>query len=334
MRILFADRKSGRVGVLPEVVDDLWVLEKVLERGDAVEADVMRTISLESGRKESVKVHVKIAVEDVEFHEYSRALRVKGKILEARPEEYVGKGRYQTVTIVPGRPFVLWKRVWRDGVLSLLREAEKETSRPTVAIVSMDDEEAVVALYSLRVRLVGRVRNKARGKRQAKDFSQFFGDLLAFTESLEPDLVIVGGPGFIYEEFIRFASERGKKRYVGVRTSVAGEKGVYEIIADRGLRILQEHRLGEIVSAVNEFLRRISKGEPAAAGEEAIKKAEEGAVDVLVVHERALRERRTEILSAMDAVKRMGGRVYIMPAEAEGAHIVEKLGGCIALLRY
>ncbi len=334
MRLLFVDPRKKRLGVLPEVLDDLWVLEKVIEQGDFIEADVLRSVVFDSGKKESVKIHVKVQVEDVEFHEYSSSLRVKGKIVEAHPEEYVGKGKYQTVSITPGRSVVLEKKVWRSATVDLLRKAEKETTRPEVILVSMDDEEATVALYSYRVRLVGTVRNKAHGKMFGEGFTQYFGDVLHFVESLKPEYVIVGGPGFIFENFVRFASERGRKKYVGVRTSVAGEKGIYELVMSRGRALVEEYWLSKILAVLDEFRKRLATGGPVAMGREALKKAEEGAVDVLVVHESLLRSDRASVLEAMDNVQNFGGKVFIIPRDVEGAAMVEKLGGAIALLRF
>lgn len=334
MRLLFVDPRRRRLGILPEVLDDLWVIEKVIEPGDLVEADVMRSVTFESGKKESVKIHVKVAVEDVEFHEYSSSLRVKGRIVEARPEEYVGRGRYQTVSVAPGRSVVLEKRVWRGAVVDLLRRAERETARPEVILVSMDDEEATVALYSYRVRLVGSVRNRAHGKMLGGDFSQYFGDLLRFVESLGPECVIVGGPGFVFESFVRFAAERGKKKYTGVRTSVAGEKGIYEIVVNRGRALVEEYWISKILDVLEEFRKRLATGEPVAVGEEALRRAGEGAVDVLVVHEDILRAHRERVLGAMDAVRNLGGKVFVIPRDVEGAAMVEKLGGAVALLRF
>ena len=67
MKILRDDVKHGIVTVMPEVLDDLWVLYNIVERGDRVYARTSREIRLderydrpEKGRRISVSLGVTV----------------------------------------------------------------------------------------------------------------------------------------------------------------------------------------------------------------------------------------------------------------------------------
>jgi len=338
MQLVFADRKSKRIRVVPETLEDLWVLERAVDRGDVVEGVVLRRVKREGERGPGrvFRVFVRVLVEDVAFHEYSGALRISGTVVEARPEEYVGKGRYQTVEIRKGTELTFEKKQWSEHVLDEIRKAVEESKRPTITIVSMDDEGALVCTLSQRLHRRGYVKNPRKGKRgEVQDFSEYYGQVLRLVSELEPDLVVVGSPGFFYEDFIRFAKSKGSaKRFVGVRVSLAGMKGVHEILANRLEDVVQNHRLSEILRYVQEFTARLAKGEPVAVGEEVEEYAVSGAVEVLLMHEEYFLKNRETARRILDAVRDGGGKIFIVPKTFEPAYMVEKMGGVVAILRY
>jgi len=338
MQLVFADRKSKRIRVVPETLEDLWILERAVEPGDVVEGVVLRRVKREGERGSGrvFRVFVRVLVEDVAFHEYSGALRISGTVVEARPEEYVGRGKHQTVEVRPGRELTVEKQRWSEHVIDEIRRAVEESKRPTVILVSMDDEGALVCTLSQRLERRGYVKNPHRGKRGgASDLSEYYGQVFRFVSELEPELVVVGGPGFFYEDFIKFARAKGsEKRFVGVRTSLAGMKGIHEILANRLDDIVRGHHLAEILRYVQEFTARLAKGEPVAVGDEVEQYAVGGAVEVLLMHEDFFLRNRDGALRILDAVRNGGGRVFIVPRTFEPAYMIEKMGGVVAILRY
>jgi len=167
------------------------------------------------------------------------------------------------------------------------------------------------------------------------DFSEYYGQVYRVVEDSEPEIILVGGPGFFYEEFIRFANSKGsKKRYIGVRTSMAGTKGIHELVTDKLDTVLKEHHLAQISHALDEFLRRLAKGEPVAVGAEVKNYAQQGAVDTILMHEDYFLKNREDARIILDAVKNGGGRIFIVPRDFSPASVVEKMGGMVAILRY
>ncbi len=338
MQVIALSKRDKIIKVIPETLEDLWVLEKVISPGDVVSGVVLRRMKREGerGSGEVHRVFVRIRVEDVKFHEYSKSLRVGGIVIEARPERFIGKGKHQTIEVRPGREVTVEKAEWDDFLVDEIRRAERESKIPKHILVAMDDEGATVCTLGQRVERVGYVRNPNHGKRGgASDLRQYYGDLLAFLEQLEPELVIVGGPGFFHDDFVRFAKERGsKKKYRSVSTSVAGMKGIHEIIADYLEDIVQEHHLSKIASVLSEFLKRLSKGEPVAVGPEVPQYAEMGAVEALLMTDEFFLKNRESARRILDAVRHGGGSFFIVPRGTEEYSTVAGLGGVIALLRY
>src|SRR3989338_2681175 len=91
MRILKDNQKRGEVLVKVTTLDDLWYLSQVLDKHDFVTGDTVRKIKLgngEEGKTQIIKKHARITVEveKVEFHKYTNALRINGKIKEGPGE--------------------------------------------------------------------------------------------------------------------------------------------------------------------------------------------------------------------------------------------------------
>ena len=89
MKIVHRNMKEGAIIVVPESLDDLWHLEKIIANWDFVSGTTFRHIKIKgTGEKtESRTIYIKILVDDVSFQEHSDKLRVKGVIKEAKPEE-------------------------------------------------------------------------------------------------------------------------------------------------------------------------------------------------------------------------------------------------------
>ena len=88
MRILRSDVKHGTVAVLPEVLDDFWVLYNVIKRGDRVYAHTTREVrpgdrydKAEKGRR--ISVFLGVTIDEVAWDRYLNRLRAHGIICEA-----------------------------------------------------------------------------------------------------------------------------------------------------------------------------------------------------------------------------------------------------------
>ncbi|MCD6461346.1 MAG: pelota family protein, partial [Thermoplasmata archaeon] len=166
MRVVFTDRKAGRIKVMVENPDDIWHLYSVIRRGDVVygvafrreeqRADMVRAVKTEKKR-----MWVGVRVEDVEFRAFTDKLRVAGVIVDG-PQDI---GRHQSLDIGPGDTVEVVMDPWRPRDAERLGKAARDTRRPKVVVVSLDDEEAVAAvLWSYGIQEAVNIRGHGGGR--------------------------------------------------------------------------------------------------------------------------------------------------------------------------
>ncbi|MBX8644293.1 MAG: hypothetical protein KIY12_06185, partial [Thermoplasmata archaeon] len=149
--------------------------------------------------------------------------------------------------------------------------------------------------------------------------------------------VLVAGPGFIKEDFLRKAREVEPSLFSDaqvIQTGQGGMAGIREALSKpENSRLLQDARMSEEVKAVNEIMEGISRNGPVVYGVEGVRKAlEAGAVKKLVLTDRLLRDR--EIESMMRTAEEKAGEIFIVTSRWESGKQLDGLGGIAAVLRY
>jgi len=99
MRILKIDERENFLHLMPEIEDDLWHLERIIEKHDLVSGPTDRKIKPrdEGGKAQRIKIFVTLDVELVEFHRFIGQLRVSGIIVEGKPAELLEIGSQQAL---------------------------------------------------------------------------------------------------------------------------------------------------------------------------------------------------------------------------------------------
>ena len=99
MKVLKIDKKENELVCIPDTLDDLWHLEKIIDKNDLVYGSVDRKIKpkKEGEKAERIKLYVELQVEEAHFQEFSENLRINGIMLSGKPEEYIEKGRQKIV---------------------------------------------------------------------------------------------------------------------------------------------------------------------------------------------------------------------------------------------
>ncbi|RLI27417.1 MAG: mRNA surveillance protein pelota [Candidatus Hecatellales archaeon] len=353
LKILGLDLKHGSARLYIENLDDLWHLYNVVSPGDLVYARTSRELKGggEAARPQSRRVSMTlgIRVKRVEFG--GRGLRILGVVVEA-PERYDGiLGSHHTLNIQPSTVLRLVKEEWPRYQVERLRKASEAAEKPVV-IVSLDDEEACIGLVGgFRVEVKAEVKARLPGKREAERrgeaLKKYFSQIL---QALERTLAEIGettpiavvGPGFLKEEFLKYAAGRLKGlRLQAFTVSSGGLPGVREAIRSGVLlKFARESRLLEEAKLVEEFLAEVASDRGLAAyGLEAVEKAASyGAVERLLVVDRLLREAEPEKRRRIEEVVRMvedrAGRVIILSGEQEAGEKIMGFGGLAALLRF
>jgi len=342
MRVLHQDPREGAIHLQVQNADDLWHLHNLVEPGDLVRAFTYRreeaaTDKLRPERGEKVRVKLGIKVDQTEYQDFSDRLRITGVIVEG-PQDL---GRHHTLNLTIGDDITLVKDVWRDHHLRRIKEAVDATERPQVAILAIDDEEALIAeVRQMGIREVAMIRADHHGKMfpGSDTRTAYFTEILSKLNSMEvgPALLVVG-PGFEREEFAKFVREKKPELAAKIRshgTSQAGMAGIQEAMrSGLGAKILEETRVAQETRLVETLLEEIAKGGLYAYGPDEVGTAvDAGAVETLLVTDAKVKDLAVEDL--MRRVESARGRVVIVSSRHEAGKKLEGLGGLGAVLRF
>ncbi|MHA1732030.1 MAG: mRNA surveillance protein pelota [Promethearchaeota archaeon] len=361
MKILASDKKKNLVRVQLENLNDLWVLYNTLQPGDQLEGKTTRRVVVREGDKgERKPMHLGITVESVEFHEASRLeesrLRVKGKIYKG-PQDWVSIGSHHTFNLEPGHVVTIVKGRWSKFQLSRVMKASRPVAETRMIIVPIDKGDALVAVitnYSTSV--TATIHHNIPGKRYEKFdrkmveglMRDFYDDVLnAVREQAARgpvDLLILTGPGFIKERFLKVLKkaepELGAKARL-VNASSASESAIQEVLKDEAtVDMAKEQRVVVESRLMDEFIRRIGKAEGTATyGAKEVRKAvEAGAVEKLLVSDQLLREvdekKRGELDRLFRDTEMGGGEIWVVSSLHPAGEQLVDFGGLVALLRY
>jgi len=355
MRILRKDVKHGTVSVMPEVLDDLWVLYNIIQKGDRVYAKTRREVRAgnrydraEKGKRVSVLLGV--TVEKAVWDRNLNRLRVHGLICDA-PEEIGAEGSHHTLSINLNNALTIVKDKWMEYQLKQLdRATEKGT--PPVTVISIDDEGYCVAVLrgfvdikaEERISLPGKLMAEQRTRTLREFFKTASKTLEEVWTSLQSPLVVIG-LGFIKNYFVKYLEENSPKtreRIIDVKSvNSIGKAGIYEALRSGVLaKALKHVRVSEEAEAVEEVLKRLGKGQTNVTyGLADVEKANAlGAVEEMLLTDIQLREapdeERRNLERLMHEIEEKRGKITIISTEHEAGMKLNSLGGIAALLRF
>ena len=339
MRITHFDQKLGEMKVQVDTLDDLWHLEKVLREGDRVEAHTFRTYKV--GTKEEKKpVTIRVRAERIEFSKTVNRLRVLCPIEWGTPEEYVQLGKHHTIEVAAGDKIKIIKE-WKGHEVKRLREAEKESKRPKLRIIVMDDEKALTAMlraFGVEYGPEFYSSGSKRGEDYEKKQLEYFGNIMTEVER-HPEKFVIAGPGFTKDNLKAFITKRKPellKRIVFESVSYAERSGVNELF-NKGIieKTMGEERFEKEMKLMEELIIEIHKdsGRAAYGINEVRKAAEASAIGKLLVLDEYLRTDK----AAEDVVEladRNKADVVIFSSEGDAGMKLKGLGKIAALLRF
>jgi len=331
----------GRVTLVPENLDDLWHLKYVVEEGDTVSALTQRRVERNDDMTRSTggereTLNVDLEVEEVEFARFANRLRVSGVIRSCDRETEIGN--HHTVNVETHDEITVTK-TWKSDQLERIEEAE-ETDENEVAVATVEEGEAHVHTVEAhgveeRVTLKGTTgKGDDAGPRE-----ELFGELAAVLGNIDPDAVVLAGPGFTKRDAYDHIEENAPgvaERIVVEDTAGVGGRGVHEVLKRGAVeRVAEEARVARESRLVDELMERVAGEGAAVYGLDETREAVEyGAVEHLLVVDEFLREHRDEIDPLVEGAEQKGGDVTVLSSEFEPGQRVDHLGGVAALLRY
>jgi len=356
MKILVRDVKHGKIAVLPEVLDDLWIIYNVILKGDTVYAKTSREVRFgeryerpEKGERISVVLGLK--VDEVSWDRSLNRLRIHGIVSDA-PDDIGAKGSRHTINVTLNRPLTIIKGMWQRYQLERLEKSTKSGVSPVI-ILSIDDERYSVAVLrqfnvDVKAEEVARIPGKQDADSRSKAFQEFFKS--AFTtlrEVLSGDAypVVIVGLGFTKNAFLQYLGEKApeiSEKIMDVKSvNSSGAAGINEALRSGILtKTLRDLRISEETRAVEEVLLRLGKGrgDVTYGYSEVGRVCVLGAVETLLIADVCLRERSDEDRIALEdmmrAAEEKGGKILLVSTEHEAGAKLRSLGGIAALLRF
>lgn len=346
MKVLARDKESGAVKLRVDSLDDLWHLHELVEANDVASALTWRTAETDrketdrAGKAEKRAMVLGVRVERAEWDAFSNRLRLLGPIVEG-PQDV---GSYHTIVVEPQTELTLRKaRGFRRHHEERLEEAVEATARPLVTFLSIEENEAVVAvLRQYGVQRMAEIFGHVSGKQYASargDEEAFFEEVLMALRDYRPEgaPLLVVGPGFAKERFMAYARQKNAALVKGAAieaTGQAGMTGIHEALKRGSVeRVAKDSRVSQETALVERFLEALATGRPAAYGpQETRRAAEMGAVDVMLVADRLVRSGEGE--AYLDLARDMGAQAHVISTLHEAGARFDALGGVGALLRY
>lgn len=346
MRLIHQDPTTGLLRLRLETPSDLWRIARFVRPGDPVGASTTRRDpeapeETPGAQRDRRRVWLVVRTEQVEFHGFSKHVRVTGPIVEG-PFDL---GRHHTLDLADGDEITVRKEAISPAERAVLEEGLESRGDPTVVIAAVDwGESSVVRLRGRSVEPAAELNRTLSGKQyrsgQAqKDRDQYVDELLGLLERevAHAQALVVAGPGFLKEEVARRLTERapavrGKLRVYPAAES--GRAGINELLrSGRATEALAGNVAAEESHLVEQLVTSLAGGKRAAVGLAEVDEAvRQGAVATLLVAEGRLVE--PAVAELLDLAKRAQARVFIVREEGEAGKRLAGLGRIAALLRY
>jgi protein pelota len=328
--------RYGEIRLFPESIDDLWHLRHLINPGDLVFAVTFRSVDTVSDkiRPEKVEkrpVRLGIRVERVEFSEHGIRLRLTGII-----EHGVDTGAYHTINVETGFEISVIKQ-WRPIDLERIERAVKASVYGVIHVLTIEEGEAEL----FRLRQYGPESvitiTAGSGKGGERDTRAGFFEQVLFPVTAISGPLIIAGPGFIKDDFIKFVKNQSCQaadRAIIVETRRIGRGAVQEVIGKGVLdTLINDLQLSREVKLMDEVLLRISQDGAVAYGLREVGEAVGfGAVEQVLVADTLLRNE--EITHLIQKAEAMRAVIVVLSSGFEPGERLIALGGIAALLRY
>lgn len=338
MKAEFGELKDryGEIRLFPESIDDLWHLRHLISEGDLVFATTFRSVEAASDkiRPEKVEkrpVRLGIRVERAEFSAHGARLRLTGII-----EQGVDTGAYHTINVETGHEISVIRQ-WRPMDFERIERAVKASVYGVIHILTLEEGEA--ELFRLRQFGPESVLSLTAGSGKGAETDSrgsFFEQLLGHISEISGPFIIAG-PGFVKDDFIKFARNRNSEpagRAIVVETRRIGRGAVQDVVGSGTLeKMIDDIQLTREVRFMDEVLLRISQNGPVAYGRTEVADAVGfGAAEQVLIVDSLLRD--AEINQIIEKAESMRAAIVVLSGSFEPGERLLALGGIAALLRY
>jgi protein pelota len=346
VRLLSQDPTTGLLRLRLETPSDLWRIARLVKPGERVGASTTRRdpeapADVAGAERARRRVFLVIRAEQIEFHGFSKHVRLTGPILEG-PFDI---GRHHTLDLTEGDEVAVTKAGLTVAERSILEEGLAHKGEPTILVAAVDwGDSSFVRLRGRAIEPVADVRRTIAGKRfepgqGAKDRNAYREELRALVEreGADAQAVVVAGPGFLKEELARELAEKAPliaKKLRVYPTAEAGRTGIDELLrSGRATEVLRGTVAAEEAEAVEHLVRALATGVRAAVGAREVAEAvEAGAAETVLVLEDRVPDPAIGVI--LEKLPSSRATLLVVRSEGESGARLAGLGGIGAVLRY
>ncbi len=326
----------GEIRLFPESIDDLWHLQHIIAPGDLVFATTFRSVDTTSDKVRPEKIEKRpvrlgIRIDRSEFSEHGIRLRLTGII-----EHGVDTGAFHTINVETGYEISVIKQ-WRQVDYERVDRAVKASVYGVIHILTIEEGEA--ELFRLRQYGPESVITITTGSGKGAETDSrkaFFDHVAGMIETVSGPLIIAG-PGFIKDDFVRAIKAKNHpaaEKAIVVETRRIGRGAVQDVIGKGALeKLIDDIQLSREVKMMDEVLLRISQDGAVAYGRAEVRAAIGfGAAEQVLIADTLLRDH--EIIAMIENAESMRASVVVLSSSFEPGERLVALGGVAALLRY
>lgn len=352
MKILEYDKDKGILELTIEVPEDLYYISLLLDKGDLAYAWTTRQLKFEGKGGESrkgdrVKVYLGIRVEAIEYHRFTKRVRVRGVIIEA-PERIHSKGSYHTLSIGVGSHIRIIKNnitLYHEKILKMASSRIKK-----ILLLSVGDDEIAIGilrpqgieiLTSWPIAPLKTDKTHSIVEMYMKPLKETLRNISEYLKREKVEVLILASINLLMNIAKSLLSEElpSNIKLITISVSEGGVSGIYEVLRRNDLRYLFSEVRGlyerELVESI--FID-ISKGdEKIAIGLEEVSSASRiGSISHVVLIDELLFDPkvRDEVIRILERTMSTRGEITIIPRETEHGLKLEKIGGIVARLYF
>src|SRR3989344_6107150 len=343
MQIVKIDRKNHQFEVVPHSFDDLWHLERLIEKGDRVSGTSERKIKpKEEGDKPyKEKIYVELEVEKVIFHESTNQLRIQGTVVAAKPEELVPLKSHHTIEAEVGKSINVTKKSLKNFHVERLQRAKNASGHEKVLLVIMDDEQADLVFLKdtgidTKARIIAQKEGKMFKTGEKGKTKPYFEELLKKILDLGSSKIVVAGPGFERQNFEKFLKEKSPKlQVIFESTNSIGLTGINELVKGGKIdKVIEGFHSTEEAKAVERVLASISQEMCAIGQKEVLESVQAGACQEIVILESKMHQKNQNIEKILDSAEQFGAKIFFVADKSEPGKQLDGMGAIAAVLRY
>jgi len=339
---------ENSISIIAEESDDLFILRRVVKKGDRLTGDTTRAIRQEKDfsrpdRGERIRIRVAIDVERISIDDVVDRLKAHGIIVESN-NETVQKGSHHSMTIKLGDAVTLTKKSWTSLEKKLLLSKKENFGFLLVAIDTGDC--GIGRISGTHLSLMPNMYSGSSGKRYKVKFNieSFFqeveGAISAYIR--EDDMIVIFGPGETKKRFANYLAEKpiSKKHKTQVVEGIdsGGEDGIYTFIKSESMKqTMTKSKLASVSGIIDEIMFRVNKksNKFTMGFDDAAKANDAGAVESIVFSDKVFeKQEEDKVIEFLNKAESRGVEVYAVDSTTDVGLRVSSLGGMVSLLRF